>query len=378
VKDSDPTRLDDVAALLEIALKYPERVPQLAPEQLDLLIQCSRRVRLHGRLAADLKQACCFDDLPQVAQDLLESAYVMAEARSRVARWELDRISWATREDLAYRPICLKGCAYLLLGLPNVPGRIFADVDLLISEANIGGVEKLLNERGWKTKQLTPYDDDYYRHWTHELPPLVHVERDVEVDLHHNIVARTSRVTPSSDALIKRSTPLESCGYRVLAGEDLVLHAMTHLMFDSDLGDKLRDLVDIDDLTRHFVDSDLDFWNRLLDRAAELDLRRPTYYSLRSVSLLLKSEVPDPILRRIRKWGPIAPISWLMDQLIPLALYPPHPQGSSRIAKIARLLLFMRSHWIRMPPWLLAYHLSYKFYVTQIRRTGNTQSEESD
>ena len=73
-----------------------------------------------------------------------------------------------------------------------------ADVDLLVPESALGAVEQALAARGWQTKELSPYDQHYYREGTHELPPMTHVERDVEVDLHHSILPRTSRLKPDS------------------------------------------------------------------------------------------------------------------------------------------------------------------------------------
>ena len=358
----------EVRRLLGIALRNPVHVARMAPTELDLCIQILRSVRLHGRLTADLKREGVFADLPQVAQDQLESALVMADSRNRVALWELNRIDWATRDQPDLDLICMKGCAYILLDLPNIRGRIFADVDLLLAENKLIEVEQVLNRRGWQTKELTPYDDNYYRHWTHELPPLVHVERDVEIDLHHNIVPRTARLKPPAAELINNAVAVKGSRYRVLANEDLVLHAMVHLMFDSDLADKLRDLVDIDEMCRYFADQNENFWDNLLARAGKLGLERPLYYSLRYCRQLLDSPVPNVIMEQTREWAPVAPIRWLMDRLVPRALLPPHPQYPSLLTEAARLLLFMRSHWIRMPPWLLVYHLSYKFYLTRIRR----------
>jgi hypothetical protein len=57
-----------------------------------------------------------------------------------------------------------------------------------------------------------------------------------------------------------------------------------------------------------------------------------------------------------------------MDRLVPRALFPQHPDSPSRSAAVARLWLYLRSLWIRMPPLLLARHLAYKFYV-RIRQT---------
>lgn len=357
-----------VRVLLRRAMTNPASVARLGAAELDLTLRVARRARLLGRLGADLKAAGTFDRLPQVARDQLESATVMAQARERVAMWELDRTAWALRDEPDVPLVCLKGCAYVLIGTPNTRGRNFADVDLLVPEEHLERTEKILNSRGWPTKHLTPYDDNYYRRWTHELPPLVHVEREVEVDLHHNILPRTARYEPDSADIIARSVRLEGSRYFVPAPEDIVLHAMVHLMTDSDLADKLRDLVDVRDLLGYFAKSDAGFWQRLVARAPEHDLTRPAFYALRYAQMLLDVELPETALAAMPAWGPPAAILWLMDRLVPRALFPMHPDRRSRTTALCRLLLFVRSHWLRMPPWLLAYHLSYKFYVTRIRR----------
>lgn len=355
----------DVRQLLGIVLARPADVVRMSAADLNLTLRVSRRVRLHGWLAAKLKEADVLNQLPVTAQDQLESALIMAHSRARLAKWELNRIAWALQDEPAVPLVLMKGCSYLLLDLPNSPGRIFADVDLLLPENELERVEEILNKRGWRTTELTPYDQNYYRKWTHELPPLVHVEREVEIDLHHNVLPRTSRLKPPSDALIRNAVPVEDSRYQVFASEIMALHAMTHLMFNDDLTDKLRDLVDIDVLLRHFSNEDSEFWKRLLRKAEELDLRRPAYYSLRYVRQLLNCPIPDAVTDTAQKWAPPAPIVWLMDRLVPLALYPPHPDYPSHLTEVGRLLLYVRSHWIRMPPWLLAYHLSHKILATK-------------
>lgn len=361
-------RQENVRQLLDIALRNPDAVAGMTAADLDLTLRVTRRVRLLGRLAADLQRAGLIESLPQVVKDQMTSAMVLANSRARLALWELDRIAWALSDHSNTNPIVMKGCAYLLLEMPNARGRIFADVDLMLPEAELENVEARLNRCGWHSRDLSPYDQNYYRNWTHELPPLVHVEREVEIDLHHNILPSTARLKPAAEALLLAAKPLPNSGYRVLADEDIVLHAMTHLMFGDDLVEKLRELVDIDDLLRKFAETDDTFWQRLTVRAGKLDLRRPAYYSLRYVRKFLDCPVPDSTIDAIKGWAPPAPVVWLMDRLVPRALYPAHPDYPSQVTEFYRLLLFVRSHWIRMPPWLLAYHLSYKFYLTRIRR----------
>ncbi len=359
-----------VRQLLDVVINDPRSMPDLAAADLDLALRLTRRVNLLGRLAVTLERANKMDTLPQSAADHLASARVMAEARERVAKWELNRIAWAMRSEPNVPLIAMKGCAYLLLALPNTKGRIFADVDLLIAEELLTRVEARLVEMRWQGVELTPYDDRYYRKWTHELPPLVHVEREVEIDLHHSILPRTARLNPASRKLIDSAQKIPGSRYQALSGEDIVLHAMTHLMFDSDLADKLRDLVDIAELLRHYAKSDQHFWQSLLSRAEELDLGRPAYYGLYYARLLLGARVPASVLDDAEKFAPPRLVAWLMDQLVPRALYPQHPDHPSRVTEFCRLLLFVRSHWIRMPPWLLAYHLSYKTAMRAMHSFG--------
>ncbi|MCH9004541.1 MAG: nucleotidyltransferase family protein [Proteobacteria bacterium] len=358
----------NVRALLGRALRDPTALTEMSDADLDLTIRIARRVRLLGRLAADLQECGAFDELPQIAKDQMQSALVLAESRARLACWELDRIDWVLSDSLDTDLIAMKGCTYLLLDLPNTRGRIFADVDLMLPEAELEEVEARLNEHGWRTQELTPYDENYYRKWTHELPPLVHVEREVEIDLHHNILPRTARLKPDAKKLLAAAKPVAGSPFRVLCDEDIVLHAMVHLMFSDDMADKLRDMVDIDELLQTFSRQDAAFWQRLVARGEELDLRRPAYYGLRYAQKLLDCPLPESVLNATSGWAPPQPVVWLMDRLVPRALFPPHPDYPSRLSAFCRLLLFVRSHWIRMPPWLLAYHLSIKFYRTRLRR----------
>ena len=356
-----------VGKALAAALRDPESLTHLSASDLDLMIRCSRQVRLHGRLGALLDDAGLLDRLDPSARDLLISARNMAKARERVALWELDRLAWAVASDFAKPLVCTKGAAYILLQVPNVAGRIFADVDLIVEEQSIASAENLLNERGWKTKRLTPYDDNYYRKWTHELPPLTHVERDVEVDLHHNILPRTARLKPDADVMLGDIESIEDSPFFVLSDVDLVLHAAVHLMFDSELADKLRDLLDFEILVQHFSAQDDSFWHRLADRAETQGLERPLYYCVRYTTMLLNGDYPQDFEGRCEMHAPAKPIQWLMDVMVPRALLPSHPDISDRLNGLSRLILYIRSHWLRMPPWLLAYHLGYKFYRMRIR-----------
>ncbi len=351
-------------------MRDPRSVLDLSDPDLDLVIRLARRVRLLGNLALALKQLDVFDALPLVARDQFESALAYADARVRVAQWEMNRVALALRGQMPDKLIAMKGCAYLLLNLGMARGRIFADVDLMVSEVALLAVERSLNEAGWETRELSPYDDNYYRKWTHELPPMVHPERQVEIDLHHNLLPRTARLKPDAGPILDAAVPVEGTPYWVLSNADIVLHGAVHLMVSDEMADKLRDLWDLKALIEDFAEQNQGFWQDLASRADTLGLQRPTYYTLRYCSDLLGLIVPEDVESELRAWAPGRVVLALMDALIPLALLPGHPDQGSIRRRFARWLLFVRSHWLRMPPTLLVYHLSNKLVARARARRG--------
>lgn len=350
-------------ALLLAAIKSPEQLPALLPHDWDLLVRVARRVRLLGRIESDLARAGLLDEIPTRAASHLRAARTVIEHRNTLVAWEVNRILWALKESK--QPlILLKGSAYLLAGLPPATGRIFADVDLLVAEAALGTIEETLVDRGWFKTQIDPYDDRYYRVWMHEIPPLRHCERGTEIDIHHRLLPRTSRLHSDPAPLFAAARPLSNPRLQVLAPADMVLHALVHLLLegDPDEGLRLRDLVDVHDLLGHFGQQP-GFWESLLPRARELGFERPLFYGLHNAQNLLATAIPRHILQDLRDDAPSWPIRKLMLPLIRLALLPEHPDYSSRRAAIARWLLYLRSHWLRMPPLLLTRHLSRKFWL---------------
>jgi hypothetical protein len=53
-----------------------------------------------------------------------------------------------------------------------------------------------------------------------------------------------------------------------------------------------------------------------------------------------------------------------MDALFLRALQPPHPSCSGPLHRPARLALYVRGNWLRMPPLLLARHLFHKAFLS--------------
>jgi hypothetical protein len=357
-----------IAGLLSRVLRDPAVAVDLAPADLDLLLRLLRRARLLGHVAERLSEQDRAR-LPNAACEQLESAQVLVRARTRAALWELDRVVYVLRSHGVSGPIVLlKGCAYAIAETPNAAGRLLADVDLLVREADLPSIESLLCEQGWEAKELTLYDERYYRRWAHELPPIVHPERGVEVDLHHNLLMRTARRRPQAELLLAAARPLAGLEGHALAPVDMVLHSIVHLFEGGEMDDALRDLVDVDQLSRHFAATEPRFWDQFWLRACALDFARPAFYGLRYTHRLLGTPVPESVLDASNEGAPPGPVLRLMDQLVPRALLPGHPDTPSRAIMVARWLLYVRSHWVKMPPVMLARHLAHKACRRVIRR----------
>lgn len=328
----------------------------------DLLMRQARAARLPARLAMLVQDHALTDCVPAQAAIHLEGALVLA-ARHRVAvEWEIRQIGIALK-SAGLPLILLKGAAYVAADLPPARGRSFADIDILVPKARIAEAEAALMLHGWGGTHHDDYDQRYYREWMHELPPMQHGKRMTVVDAHHAILPETAASKPDSAKLLAAAIDVPGRpGIQTLQAVDMVIHSACHLFHEEELDKGLRDLTDLDALLRHFSDQP-DFWPRLAARARELDLDRSLFYALRYTQRLLHTPVPDSAMRAMRTAGPGPLLRLTMDALYGRALLPLHPSCRDWLGDAARRALFVRAHWLRMPPGLLVRHLAHKAVV---------------
>jgi hypothetical protein len=344
--------------VLRQALVAPEILGNLPLSEWDPLLPKARSAGLLARLDVLLNERGLFKGVPDPVKPHLIAARRIANNENSIIRWEVNRIAHALpRQDIPI--VLLKGAAYVMLELPVAHGRSSSDVDILVPKASIANVEKALIDHGWRHIKLDDYDQFFYRHWSHELPPLQHRDRGTIVDVHHTILPPTGRLHPEPEKLLAASVPLTGTRFSVLAPADMVLHSAAHAFQDGDLTRGLRDLVDIDDLLRHFSAAHAGFWDQLAYRAEELELSRPLYYALTWAKLYLQTPVPPRTIERSKAWRPAWPASLLMDAIVDNVITAGPWRKDWRL-KLARQLLYMRSHWLRMPPYLLIPHLLRK------------------
>ncbi len=348
--------------LVSRVLRDPPSAATLGLAEWDLLVRQARHAQLLARICVVLADRGLLQRVPEQPRTHLEAARVVSDKQDRAVRWEVNRIRHAL-ERLGMPIILLKGAAYVMAGLPPARGRLFSDVDILVPKEQLAGVEATLMLHGWAATQHDAYDQRYYRTWMHELPPMQHIKRQTVIDVHHSILPETARLHPDPAKLRQAAVPLEGHdGLKVLAPADMVLHSATHLFHDGELEHGLRDLADLDGLLRHFGRSE-SFWRQIVPRARELDLSRPLFYALRYAAAALGTPVPGDIMQAAAAGRPPGALLALMDALFARALAPDHPSCRGRFTGPARRLLYVRAHWLRMPPLLLARHLMHKALV---------------
>jgi hypothetical protein len=339
------------------ALLQPDALIGLDKATWLALLTRARQGGLLRRLAAVSHEGGICDRLPEAVQRRFAVERLLVERNRTDIGFEVYCVQRAL-EGIDEPLILLKGAAYLAADLPLGRHRACSDLDLMVPKVRLGAVERALLAAGWQRAQVTPYDDRYYRSWMHELPPLFHPERGITVDLHHTIHPPTGRYAPNSDALVEAAAPIGNTRLRALCPADMVLHCGLHL-FTEEITTGLSDLMDVHELLQHFG-KDEEFWDLLLARTRLHGLERILYYMVRYTGLVLGAAIPPRVAHAAERGSPPAALRMLMDLLFRSALMPADPARRQPGRAVAVWLLYVRSHWLRMPLLLLAPHLCRK------------------
>ncbi|HEX3501671.1 MAG TPA: nucleotidyltransferase family protein, partial [Stellaceae bacterium] len=349
------------AACLRRALRDPTRLLSLSLAEWDLLVRQARRAGILARLAIRLDEAGLLDAVPEAPRRHLVGERLLAEKHRRDVRNEVRYIAEAL-SPTGVPVILLKGAAYILAELPPASGRLFSDIDILVPKTSLATVEQALHRQGWAGGRMAPYDERYYRRWMHQIPPLTNRLRDTTLDVHHTIIPETVRIDLRAGALFAAARAVAGDSrVMTLAPTDMILHSAIHLLNEGEYARGLRDLDDVTELLGHFG-QEVAFWQRLLDRAVELDLRRPLYYALRYAAALLDAPVPAAIRGSPQLRPPGGALRTVMDALFERAFRPDHASCRDGLSGTALWLLYVRSHHLRMPAHLLIPHLLRKAY----------------
>ena len=347
------------AAVVELVdvLRAPSRAQAFSPAQWSELLVTARTTNLIGSLAEKLQAGGV--TTPQRAERHLAGARQLAARQRLSVHWEAHGLQSALG-GLGIPVVLLKGAAYVMSAFGLGAGRMFGDIDILVPRQALGDVEGALMLEGWVSAKTDAYDQRYYRQWMHELPPMSHIRRGTVIDVHHTILPLTARNAPDPARIIARSEPVPGLpALRVPAPEDMLIHSVTHLVHEGELHNGLRDLHDIDSMLRSLGQT-AGFWLRLVAHAQGNDLAGPLCLGLRLAQAVFDSPVPADVTAQLDK---AASPTWRRPWLTAVYGYAlcPHNSSSSGLrCASARLLIYVRSHALRMPAPLLLRHLAVK------------------
>lgn len=345
-------------ALLWRCLLAPETALYLTGGQLTDVLKLAWRQGVVFRLALGVETKGLADQLPVQVAGALADLAIEARYNARLLTWEIDRVASALK-SAAYPVLLLKGGAYQGAGFAFAAGRIASDVDILVPRDDLQDCEKALVEAGWAFEAKTEYDDHYYREWMHELPPMRHQTRRTIIDVHHTILPPVARITPDVDVLFADAVETAKTPLKCPSLADMVVHSALHCFYDGDFTTNIRALLDLHDLLTLGQEADEQFIQKVILRSARHEAQRPVADALRMLaglnSLSLDTQAECFLAEHARFW----PLQRLFDWSVEQRTHAVTPfKRADRW--LARKLLYVRSHWITMPPGMLARHLGTK------------------
>lgn len=329
--------------ILAQCLVWPEHLQALDNGDLTAVITAARAEKLLATMAERSENIA----LPERVKQIFQDAKIDCTNVQRLAMWEVDRMHFGLK-SLNIPVILLKGSAFVAADLAAAKGRQVGDLDILVPRSQLDKVEDKLLCDGWEWVKDDPYDQQYYRQWMHELPPMIHNERDGMIDVHHTILPLTARSKPDAQSLIDEAIKLDS-GLFILQPADMICHAAAHLAADGDMAGGMRNLWDVHVLLEVFAQQQ-GFWDNLENRAKTHQLSAAVARTLRLANRLYGTAIDK------RFAGSFS----LLDRLLMRRILARDAWGREGYV-FTRFAVYIRSHWLRMPPLMLAKHLWIKW-----------------
>ncbi len=318
-----------------------------------ILAQVAYSHSMHKEDISSIKPVCADADALVIKFD---NAWIRAAYDQRMLMFESDRVERALAH-YNIQPTLLKGGAYVIAGHRAGQGRRVSDLDIMVADGELSQVEKALIMAGWQGDETVDndYDQAYYRKWMHELPPMRHQRRRTLIDVHHRLTPKTARIELAHEKMIEAAVKIEGRQIRVLAPTDRFLHAAYHAFYDGELDTPARSLIEIyylfDDLTQKEI-------IHLLARARDIGAEKPLFMALQILAEYFDHSKANDLLKAFALLtGVQIPLSskvifWLVKTQM----------SSNAFSSMAKLFLYIRGHWMRMPFFMLLKHLSMKAF----------------
>ncbi len=359
------------------ALRTPALALDWTLAEWERVVRLSRRLRLLGRLAEGVAAAGLLEQVPAPAARHLRAELQYARWRTNHLLWALDRLG-AQLGGAGYPLVLLKGAAYIGQDLPIAAGRLPSDVDILVPREHLADAQARLQGAGWVETELDEHDRRYYNEWSHEVPPMQHGLHGLELDLHHNILPPVAHTHVDAALLLAQLQPSRWPQWQVFHPHDQVLHSAAHLFHDSEARDRMRDLVDLDGLLRHFGEAP-GFWAGLASRARQLGLTEPLALACHFAEQWLQTPIPPAARQELRVIGPSQLRRAWLHPLLAIILTPTEPDAAPPWQQgLAAQVLLARYHYRRMPLRILLPHLWHKARARRLAAAEQAAAARAD
>ena len=295
------------------------------------------------------QMAYCLPEQPSGGfADVCDNAKLRAAHDHTMLTFELDRLERAL-EGSDIRAVILKGGAYVARDMKAAQGRRVSDLDILVAKEEIEAVEKLLSDAGWMPDEQTDneYDQQYYRKHMHELPPLRHRSRGTVIDVHHALLPPTARHKIDSKRMFEEAVKLELQNLWTLTPVDIFIHSAVHAFSDGAVDAPVRTLVE-----HYLLFGDLSPEDRseLKARAIEVGSTAPVAMALWFIGEIFQNEEAMELSRQLRaSWRHFLTKRAVMSKA-----------SDGLLSPFGKAYLYIRSHYLRMPLYLLIPHLTRK------------------
>ncbi|MBO6503770.1 MAG: nucleotidyltransferase family protein [Kordiimonadaceae bacterium] len=293
--------------------------------------------------------------------DVFSNAKLRAAHDHTMLTYEMNRVERALA-GLDLPVVVLKGGAYVASSGRASLGRRVSDLDILVRPNDLQEIEQHLLCAGWQPDDQTnnEYDQQYYRQHMHELPPLRHKSRGTVIDVHHALLPITARNTVDEAKMFSEAHELNTGNLKVFSPVDQIIHSAVHAYADGALDTPARTLVE-----QYFLFTELteDEKSTLVFRAREVGAQMSVALGLWMVGHVFDQTEAKHLSTELRA-------SWRYPALKFAMLNKLRDNWSSFIGKG---YLYIRSHYLRMPLYMLIPHLMRK--AIQWRPTPKTPPE---
>ncbi len=356
--------------LIEV-LAHPECITSLTAREQSELVAEARYFNMLAQLKPAFEQAGQWEDLsPKIRQHIHAGHTVYANQQLHLQHENAYFQQLFTTLNIDW--IYLKGAAYHLAPFPAFEGRLMADIDILVEERALPMVEQALQAQGWLSSHLNDYDQRFYRQWSQEIPPMHHLRRRTELDLHFNILPKTLKESPDPALLMSQTVNIGKGNgtAKILKPEAMVIHSAIHLFYESDYRKGTRDLYDLYLLLSQFS-TEPDFWPALMRLQKRLGNGRSVFYALRYCQQSLLLDVPQEVKTFYEQYQPGRFKLTLADFAFKRLFFYAFPANRLAGHQIAVWMLYLRGHLKRMPLRLLLPHLIRKSIMNMLVKEKN-------